>query len=112
MAQGKSKPAKGAKKVQRTESAEKRTYFEQADLPQTTLQQAQKIASAIVDNFASSFKGISRDALVCAITWKGNTPTQYRSAERTFGQETKGESRGLRRFPLKGSDTILYGANS
>ena len=31
---------------------EKRTYFKQADFPQTTLQQAQKIASAIVDNFA------------------------------------------------------------
>jgi predicted nucleotide-binding protein len=30
----------------------KRTYFKQADFPQTTLQQAQKIASAIVDNFA------------------------------------------------------------
>src|SRR6266849_3717101 len=33
-------------------AAEKRTYFKQADFPQTTLQQAQKIASAIVDNFA------------------------------------------------------------
>src|SRR6266852_5183021 len=33
-------------------AAEKRTYFKQADFPQTTLQQAQKIASALVDNFA------------------------------------------------------------
>jgi hypothetical protein len=33
-------------------SAEKRTYFKQADFPQTTLQQAQKIPSAIMDNFA------------------------------------------------------------
>src|SRR2546425_5969338 len=31
---------------------EKRVYFSQADFPQTTLQQAQKIASALVDNFA------------------------------------------------------------
>lgn len=30
----------------------KRTYFKQSDFPQTDLQQAQKIASAIVDNFA------------------------------------------------------------
>lgn len=30
----------------------KRTYFRQADFPQTDLQQAQKIASALVDNFA------------------------------------------------------------
>ena len=34
--------------------AEKRTYFKQADFPQTSLQQAQKIASAIVDNFAGN----------------------------------------------------------
>src|SRR2546422_1122978 len=33
-------------------AAEKRTYFKQADFPQTTLQQAQKIASALIDNFA------------------------------------------------------------
>jgi hypothetical protein len=31
---------------------DKRVYFSQADFPQTTLQQAQKIASALVDNFA------------------------------------------------------------
>jgi len=40
------------KKSAPTESPEKRTYFKQADFPQTTLQQAQRIASAIVDNFA------------------------------------------------------------
>src|SRR5437588_460927 len=33
---------------------EKRTYFKQADFPQSTLQQAQKIASALVDNFAGT----------------------------------------------------------
>ena len=32
--------------------AEKRIYFKQADFPLSTLQQAQKIASALVDNFA------------------------------------------------------------
>lgn len=32
--------------------ADKRIYFSQADFPQTTLQQAQKIASALYDNFA------------------------------------------------------------
>jgi hypothetical protein len=31
---------------------DKRVYFKQADFPQTNLQQAQKIASALVDNFA------------------------------------------------------------
>jgi predicted nucleotide-binding protein len=34
-------------------AAEKRAYFKQADFPQTTLQQAQKIASALVDNYAA-----------------------------------------------------------
>jgi hypothetical protein len=33
-------------------SPAKRSYFKQSDFPLTTLQQAQKIASAIVDNFA------------------------------------------------------------
>jgi predicted nucleotide-binding protein len=42
---GKSKDASPVKDV-------KRTYFKQADFPQMDLQQAQKIASAIVDNFA------------------------------------------------------------
>jgi predicted nucleotide-binding protein len=35
-----------------TDKTAKRTYFKQADFPQTDLQQAQKIASALVDNFA------------------------------------------------------------
>lgn len=42
------RPASGKKAA----AAEKRTYFKQADFPQSTLQQAQKIASALVDNFA------------------------------------------------------------
>ena len=33
-------------------AVEKRAYFKQADFPQTTLQQAQKVASALVDNYA------------------------------------------------------------
>lgn len=33
-------------------TASKRAYFKQADFPQSTLQQTQKIASALVDNFA------------------------------------------------------------
>ena len=33
-------------------AAEKRVYFKQADFPLATLQQAQRIASALVDNFA------------------------------------------------------------
>jgi hypothetical protein len=41
-----------ATKTQKAAALEKRTYFKQADFPQTTLQQAQKIASALVDNFA------------------------------------------------------------
>lgn len=56
MAQSKSKAAKSAQKSTRkvapTNVEDKRVYFKQADFPQTTLQQAQKIASALVDNFA------------------------------------------------------------
>ena len=56
MAQGKSKAAKPAplsvKKVAPSKADEKRVYFKQADFPQSTLQQAQRIASALIDNFA------------------------------------------------------------
>ena len=49
---------------------EKRAYFKQADFPQTTLQQAQKLASALVDNFAG--KEASPPDLALAI---GISPT-------------------------------------
>lgn len=57
MAQSKDKAAKpvakSPKKSASSKVDEKRVYFKQADFPQTTLQQAQKIASTLVDNFAS-----------------------------------------------------------
>ena len=57
MAQSKGKTAKpiakSPKKSASSKVDEKRVYFKQADFPQTTLQQAQKIASTLVDNFAS-----------------------------------------------------------
>lgn len=57
MAQSKGKAAKSlpisAKKAAPSKADEKRVYFKQADFPQSTLQQAQRIASALVDNFAS-----------------------------------------------------------
>ena len=40
------------RKVDDSVTVGKRTYFKQADFPQTSLQQAQQIASTIVDNFA------------------------------------------------------------
>ena len=40
--------------ITRGAKADKRIYFSQADFPQVILQQAQKIASAIVDNFAGT----------------------------------------------------------
>lgn len=42
-----------AKKASTSKPDDKRVYFKQADFPQNTLQQAQRIASALVDNFAS-----------------------------------------------------------
>lgn len=56
MAQKKPPPTKTIKKTASKAAPakveEKRVYFKQADFPQATLQQAQKIASALVDNFA------------------------------------------------------------
>ena len=56
MAQSRSKGAKAAprisKKATPAKAEEKRVYFKQADFPQSTLQQAQRIASALIENFA------------------------------------------------------------
>ena len=38
--------------VEKTARVDKRSYFSQSEFPQTTLQEAQRIASALVDNFA------------------------------------------------------------
>ncbi|MBB5357337.1 putative nucleotide-binding protein [Rhodanobacter sp. ANJX3] len=46
------KIAKFAKKQQSVKADEKRVYFRQSDFPMMTLQQTQKIASSLVDNFA------------------------------------------------------------
>lgn len=43
---------KGAKKFTAPKGDDKRVYFKQSDFPQATLQQAQRIASALVENFA------------------------------------------------------------
>jgi predicted nucleotide-binding protein len=51
MTEKKAAPQTGAPRVKKS-NPEKRTYFKQVDFPQTTLQQAQKIASALIDNFA------------------------------------------------------------
>lgn len=46
------KTAVSSKKGSPTKIEEKRVYFRQSDFPQTSLQQAQKLAGALVDNFA------------------------------------------------------------
>ena len=57
MAQGKGKAVKpalrSAKKAVSPKVEEKRVYFKQADFPQSPLQQAQRIAAALVENFAA-----------------------------------------------------------
>jgi len=70
MADKKSKKRNRAAGTQEGSASEKRTYFKQADFPQTTLQQAQKAASALVDNFAG--KEASPPDLALAI---GVSPT-------------------------------------
>lgn len=68
----KPKPAseKAKHKTPKAPETDKRVYFSQADFPQETLQQAQKVASAIMDNFAG--KGASPPDVALAI---GISPT-------------------------------------
>jgi predicted nucleotide-binding protein len=59
-----------AKRQTAKKSDEKRVYFRQSDFPQTSLQQAQKLAAALVDNFAGD--SASPPDVAFAI---GNSPT-------------------------------------
>jgi hypothetical protein len=52
MAKSKNDKSDRASGKTKAAASEKRVYFKQADFPQTNLQQAQKIASTLVDNFA------------------------------------------------------------
>jgi len=52
MAERKAKRQSRDSGTKKAAASEKRIYFKQADFPQSTLQQAQKISSALVDNFA------------------------------------------------------------
>ena len=54
MAEKKSAKRPRTVNTQKTGPPEKRIYFKQTDFPQTTLQQAQKIASALMDNFTGN----------------------------------------------------------
>jgi len=54
--------------VSKKDDAEKGVYFKQADFPQSSLQQAQKIASALVDNFAGKSGSPPDVALAIGIT--------------------------------------------
>jgi predicted nucleotide-binding protein len=64
------KSAALVKKQPAKQAEEKRVYFRQSDFPQTALQQAQKLATALVDNFAGD--SASPPDVAFAI---GNSPT-------------------------------------
>lgn len=70
MKKSKSASEKTKRETSKASETDKRVYFSQADFPQETLQQAQKIASAIVDDFAG--KGASPPDVALAI---GISPT-------------------------------------
>ena len=52
MVQNKANTRGRSTKATASKIEDKRVYFKQSDFPQTSLQQAQRIASALVDNFA------------------------------------------------------------
>ena len=85
MAQRKPKSAgsgKDKKSSPATKAEDKRVYFKQSDFPQATLQQAQRVASALVDNFASD---------------SGSPPDGARSGNQSHEQRMANTSRRIRR---------------
>lgn len=82
MAQAKTKSSKPATKLAKvakpSAAPHKRIYFVQSDFPQTTLQQAQRIASALVDNFAGDSASppdvaLALDMSPSSSTWRSLT---------------------------------------
>jgi hypothetical protein len=64
---------------------EKRVYFKQADFPQSTLQQAQRIASALVDNFAGDSGSPPDVALALGISPTSSTWPLLTGASIAYG---------------------------
>lgn len=65
--------------------SEKRTYFKQADFPLTDLQQAQKVASAIVDNFGGESGSPPDIALAIGISPTSSAWPQLTGAAIAYG---------------------------
>lgn len=102
-----------------SKSAPKRPYYKQSDFPLTSLQQAQKIASAIVDNFAADGGSPPDVALALGISptssawpaltgaaiayglieggWNANTMKLTNLGKRLVAPEAEGEDLAARR---------------
>jgi hypothetical protein len=83
MAEKKATRPSSASRTERP-GGEKRTYFKQADFPQTTLRQTQKIASAIVDNSAGR-EGSPPDIALGIVRSAGRTRPVTSSARTPSG---------------------------
>jgi predicted nucleotide-binding protein len=77
--------AKAKKAIKRAQSNEKRTYFKQADFPHTALQQAQKVAAAIIDNFGGESGSPPDIALAIGISPTSSAWPQLTGAAIAYG---------------------------
>lgn len=75
-------------------SSDKRAYFRQADFPQSTLQQAQKIASALVDNFAGREGSPPDIALAIGISPTSSAWPNLTGSSIAYGLTTGGVNAG------------------
>jgi predicted nucleotide-binding protein len=75
----------GARSGSKISATEKRAYFKQADFPQTTLQQAQKVASALVDNFAGKDASPPDIALAIGVSPTSSAWPQLAGAAVAYG---------------------------
>src|SRR5258706_1153536 len=89
MVRNKGKDAKLAPKVAKKatvpKTEDKRVYFKQSDFPQSTLQQAQRIASALVDNFAGDSGSPPDVALALGISPTSSTWPLLTGASIAYG---------------------------
>jgi hypothetical protein len=97
---------KPSPKKQAAAAAEKRIYFKQSDFPQVSLQQAQKIASALVDNYGGGAASPPDVALALHISPTSSAWPQLTGAAGAYGLTDGGYNADLIKLTALGRKLV------
>ena len=96
----------GTESVVSTTLEKKRAYFKQADFPQTSLQQAQRIASSIMDNFAGDGGSPPDIALALGISPTSSAWPTLTGASVAYGLTTGGYNANIIKITQLGKKLV------